>query len=282
MPAMRFRGKVKLHGTHAALEINDGRCIPWSRSQALIDTDNFGFATWAKGLTVQPFTNGILYGEWFGPGVQSGVACSQIPNKTFAVYALFIDGEFFVEPAEICAWLQANFLKFDIIPWQTEEIELLLSDEVSVASAAEQITPLVNEVEREDPFIRDNYPVGPNIIRGTGEGLVFYPSPFNPDWMFKAKGLKHQVKASKEVVATAPEVVASVDEFVKIFVTENRCKHGTESFPLDKRNTGKFVGWIVADVKKESEDELAVSGLTWPQVDRAIQDSARKWFLGKC
>jgi hypothetical protein len=37
--------------------------------------------------------------------------------------------------------------------------------------------------------------------------------------------------------------------------------------------------WIAADVQKESVAELETSGLTWDQVDKAVQTAARSWFL---
>ncbi|HXU05504.1 MAG TPA: hypothetical protein VN903_31310, partial [Polyangia bacterium] len=46
----------------------------------------------------------------------------------------------------------------------------------------------------------------------------------------------------------------------------------------DPRSTRQFVEWVVGDVRKESADELAASGLAWGDVDRAVQTRAREWF----
>jgi hypothetical protein len=75
-----------------------------------------------------------------------------------------------------------------------------------------------------------------------------------------------------------------VDAFVDYALTEARLQQGLtvacegERAP---RRTGAFLAWIAADVRKETGDELEVSGLSWPQVDKAVQARARTWFLKK-
>jgi hypothetical protein len=45
-------------------------------------------------------------------------------------------------------------------------------------------------------------------------------------------------------------------------------------------NHAGFLEWIAADVGKESVAELEASGLVFAQVDKAIRQRARAWFLG--
>jgi hypothetical protein len=47
----------------------------------------------------------------------------------------------------------------------------------------------------------------------------------------------------------------------------------------EPRFTGKFLQWVTADVQKEATAELEASGLTWAQVEKAVQARAREWFL---
>jgi hypothetical protein len=49
----------------------------------------------------------------------------------------------------------------------------------------------------------------------------------------------------------------------------------------DPRKTPQFLAWIAADVQKESVAELEAAGLSWTQVEKAVQTAARVWFLAK-
>lgn len=49
-----------------------------------------------------------------------------------------------------------------------------------------------------------------------------------------------------------------------------------------KRNTGKFIKWMLDDVRKEGQLELDNSKLTWKQVDGALKKRAQVWFLARC
>jgi hypothetical protein len=91
---------------------------------------------------------------------------------------------------------------------------------------------------------------------------------------------------TKPAAAADAAVVASVDELVALMVTEARLAQGLaaigqgdSSRPHDPKLTGKFLEWIVADVRKESTAELAASGLQFAQVEKAIRARARTWYL---
>jgi hypothetical protein len=83
-------------------------------------------------------------------------------------------------------------------------------------------------------------------------------------------------------VAVDATVVASVDEFVALMVTEARLEQGLTvacGGGRDPKRTSTFLAWITADVRKESAAELEASKLTWAQVEKAVQTRARTWFL---
>ena len=74
-------------------------------------------------------------------------------------------------------------------------------------------------------------------VSGLGEGLVFYPvrgrrrrarqrSASLAPLMFKAKGEKHRTAGTKTAVQVDASVVASVDEFVSLMVTDARLAAG--------------------------------------------------------
>jgi hypothetical protein len=72
-----------------------------------------------------------------------------------------------------------------------------------------------------------------------------------------------------------------VEEFVALVVTDARLQQGVAHVggAFDSKQTGAFLAWLVADVKKESIAELEASGQTWAQVERAVQAAARSWYL---
>src|SRR5271166_4588007 len=83
-PVVQYRAKVKLHGTNGAVQVhNDGSLTVQSRTTELVPgKDNDGFAKWVYDnqkawKNAEP--NMIYFGEWCGPGVQQGVAVSNIP-----------------------------------------------------------------------------------------------------------------------------------------------------------------------------------------------------------
>lgn len=85
-----YRSKVKLHGTNAAVQVHlDGTIVPQSRTAEIsVTNDNAGFARWLSSTNPQDWASAkglIIFGEWCGPGVQKGVAISQIPQKVFVV-----------------------------------------------------------------------------------------------------------------------------------------------------------------------------------------------------
>jgi hypothetical protein len=99
--------------------------------------------------------------------------------------------------------------------------------------------------------------------------------------MFKAKGEKHRTAGTKTAVQVDPSVVASVAEFVALMVTDARLRQGlTEACggARDPKSTRQFLEWVATDVRKESSVELAASGLSWSDVDKAVQARAREWF----
>ena len=102
--------------------------------------------------------------------------------------------------------------------------------------------------------------------------------------MYKAKGDKHKVKKEKQAVVVDVEVVKSIQQFVEVFVTENRCKQGLNvacNDQLDRKLTGQFLKWMNQDVEKESKVELEAANLKWDDVKSAVQKAAQKWWLEK-
>jgi hypothetical protein len=81
------------------------------------------------------------------------------------------------------------------------------------------------------------------------------------------------------------EKVATVEAFVKKFVTENRLNQGLREACGDvavSKDTGSFLKWLGMDVKNESADELEASGLEWKDVSKAVTLAAKAWWVAEC
>ena len=191
------------------------------------------------------------------------------------------------EPEQIRALLPAANApeQLHVLPWEGDPITITFGDRADLERAASVLNTRVAEVEREDPWVKSA--LG---ISGLGEGLVFYPVSVDgaapaterlEQLMFKAKGEKHRTAGTKTAVQVDPSVVASVAEFVALMVTDARLRQGlTEACggARDPKTTRQFLEWVATDVRKESSVELAASGLSWSDVDKAVQARAREWF----
>lgn len=313
-----YRCKVKLHGTNAAVQVHpDGTLVPQSRTNTLTGgNDNAGFAKWVMSqqdawrgpleLTAAP--GWIVYGEWCGPGIQKGVALAEIPRRIFAVFAarLLDDSDrLIVEPDEL-ALLVRGVADAYILPWYDQPAGPCLDTRIAckidvnwratdedVTKAIAPINDWIMAIEANDPWVE--YTFG---VKGTGEGLVFYPhSTPHLGWenfqnlTFKAKGEAHKNIKTAAPVQVNAETVANVDSFVELVLTTARLEQGARSvggFDLtqgmttyDMKLTGKFVAWCLADVQKETQDELEASKLDWKQVQKPLSDKARAWYLLK-
>lgn len=292
LPSVAYRAKVKLHGTNCAVQVTPEGVFAQSRTGMLTPTaDLHGFAKWVDANLgfFQALPHVIVFGEWCGPGVEKGMAISQTKGKVFAVFALQFgmgaDARVVYDPSEITLFLGALPQGMHVLPWWAEADVII--DYTNPAENAERLNALVEQVEREDPWVKATF-----NVTGLGEGLVFYPTgdhvETNPEalalLMWKAKGDKHRTAGTKQAVQVSPEVAGSVAEFVTLMVTEARLNQGVSTVcagECSMRNIGTFLRWVIEDTKKESVAELEASGLTWEQVQKAVQERAREWFRGK-
>lgn len=290
-PPVNYRAKIKLHGTNAGVRVKDGVVVAQSRTQLITpQSDNAGFARWLqskedlfRGIKLNDVT---VFGEWCGPGIMKGTAINKIPGKIFAIFAVVVaNTEMIVCPEQIRALFGELPPDVHVLPWYGKILNADFDSRESLRQVAEVANGVVTEVEPCDPWIKATFGV-----EGTGEGVVYYPSVGQTiprkrfsDLAFKAKGEKHQVVHTKEAVQVDPEVAASIEEFVMLFVTEPRLEQGVAATGgvYDMKNMGPFLKWLSGDVLKESKAELEASGLTWNQVQKVVQTAARAWYMGK-
>lgn len=303
---VKYRGKIKLDGTNAGIQVNvspvsKGFCAQ-SRSKIITpEDDNIGFARWVheNADAILPKSNYncqdmlTFYGEWCGEGIQKRTAISKIGKKIFAIFAVQIDapGSSIVlfEPSDIEQYIPktAKEAGVYVLPWATDEIELDYTNKDTLEKQVETINDIVADVEACDPWVKDIFGV-----EGIGEGVVMYPIINGQgycdhddltDFIFKAKGEKHQVVKVKKPVQVDPEVAKSIEDFANLFATEARLEQIAQKVgDFDMKKTGLFIKEFSADVIKESKAELEASGLEWNQVAKAVNFSAQSWWKKKC
>ena len=296
LPVVSYRAKVKLHGSNCAVQIAADGLHCQSRTTMLTpESDYKGFAAWVRDqsayfTTLRPGL--VVFGEWCGPGVEKGMAISQVASKQFVVFAVRDGDHQIVEPDE----LRALVLKpgapaeLHVLPWDGDGVTIDYRSREHLDRVAAALSDRVAAVEREDPWVKQTFG-----ISGLGEGLVFYPVEVDghapettPEGlarlMFKAKGDKHRTAGAKTAVQVDATAAASVGEFVTLMVPDARLEQGLSTVcdgVVDMKQIGKFLAWVAADVRKESVAELEASNLTWPQVEKAVQAHARAWFLAR-
>lgn len=264
-----YRGKIKLHGTNAAIQFCDGEVAAQSRFRILsLTEDNLGFAKWLASisfpLSLEDYT---LFGEWYGPGVQRGVGVSKIDRKVFAVFAVRLNGYYITEPTAIAHYVPDHPDIF-VLPWYSKSIAINFSA-VSEESLA-IINAQVGEVEKCDSWVCETFGVS-----GTGEGLVYYPctpegtglpldiDDMSPEYLgrrvFKAKGEEHRVNGHKEAVSLKQAMIDGAPQFVGFAVTEARLRQALFEVCQDHPRmqlTGDFIKWVQFDIQKECSEEL--------------------------
>lgn len=307
-----YRGKIKLDGTNAAVQVRtDGYICAQSRNRLLnTEHDNGGFARWVDDNKdiFEPLVwdkDITIFGEWCGSGIQSNsAAIGKIGKKVFAIFAIQVEEEglpfplnarVIFEPEKITSLLEKlggdelldNENVF-VLPWGTDIITLDYTDADKLKVGADIVNDIVAKVEACDPWVKHNFGV-----EGVGEGVVMYQvndegAMMREDFvetLFKAKGEKHKVTNQKKPAQIDPEVAKSIDEFVALFVTENRLNQIAgevdPSGEFDMKLTGAFVKAFGADVRKESTAELEASKLEFKQVGGAVSKAASTWWRNK-
>lgn len=312
--SITYRGKIKLHGTNAGIVVKgnmNGKGDVFAQSRSgIIGTgnDNAGYAAWVEStkdvwLGITQRLQITIFGEWCGPGVQKGVAITQVSGKQFAIFAIQIgiteeDGSNYIiaDPTEIEKFFFVEDVTLPenvhILPWYGEDIIVDYADTPMLEAAVDAMNKVIEDVEAVDPWVKEVFGV-----EGMGEGVVYYPVSFQDKFgyisrwhmstfMFKAKGEKHKVQKDKKAVILDPEVVASTNEFADKFVTEQRLEQWATSvnrgvLDFDSKLIGAFLKEFNQDVKKESGDELTVAELEWKDVAKEVAKRAREWYLAK-
>lgn len=275
LPKMVFEGTVKLHGTNAAVVLNEDGSIHFqSRERIITPTDdNAGFATWASTIdwnnkffnhVFNGFTNVIIFGEWCGGNIQQGVALNQLP-KMFVIFKVLADGNW-LDASSLC-WPEKHI--FNIRKFPKFEVEIDFEHPQHIQN---QLIDITEAVEAECP-------VGKVFgVSGIGEGVV-WTAVTDKSLIFKVKGEKHSASKVKRLASVDMYLVASIEEFVENTVTENRLNQGLDNVTLDVKSTGDFIRWVFNDIITEEADVIEASGLEPKNIGKYVSDKAKKFFF---
>lgn len=288
-----YRAKIKLHGTNAAIRVDNEAFIAQRRTSDIsLTDDNAGFAAWVNAIDTTPLSdldNGIIfYGEWAGPGIQSSDAVTKLKTKKFFVFTVLIlnnDAEkWIVEPDEIAEYVAAYFNDNEdiiVLPWYTDTINVNFMDQNSAQEFITSATSIVDTVIAvQDPYIEEMFG-----IEGPGEGLVYYADvedDLKSAYMFKVKSEVHSVNQSKKRDHVAPEKPEGVDDFISMFFTEarfNQILSEKLGGSRDRRETGTFIKEVMSDVHKESKNEIALADFEWKTVVKFAVPVVKSWFF---
>jgi hypothetical protein len=276
LPKLAFVGSVKLHGTNAGIGFTeDGEPFAQGRTNLLVagESDNYGFAAWLKTYRdkLLSLTDGFIYGEWCGSGIQKGVAISEVP-KMFVPFAIR-SADYWWTPEEIMDYCSKVELKcvYDFARW----------DIVIDFSRPEEFQNKLGELTQA---VEDQCPAGKFFgVEGVGEGIVWWARPtneFNVNGLyFKVKGEKHSETKVKTLAPIDMEKVASIRELVETLVTPHRLEKKLEGIDLNIKNTGLYIKTVIGDVQKEEGDTITASGLDQVDVFRGISHAAKQYFM---
>ena len=259
-----FEGTVKLHGTNAAVQLlPDGSLAAQSRKRVLsVGSDNYGFAAdvaanpelYKKFIqsygTQEPFPH--VFGEWVGPGVQSGVALADLLTK--------------------------RFVPFDSLP-VIALVTLDITKPVVLEDAQAHIYAATMSVEDKCPYAAQYG------ISGIGEGLVWKCPNLSPEFWFKSKGQKHtssKVKVQKPPSLTVEEI-GSLSAFVEFACSEERMAQGVRELgELNYQNISPFIQWMQRDILAECSLEIAELKVPYEKAVKLINKTAATYYRGLC
>ena len=301
LPTLSFIGTVKLHGTNAAIGYNTLTRKLWTQSRERVITifdDNAGFASFVKTYEEEirelmedwadqwELPELVVFGEWCGGNIQSGVALSQLP-KMFVVFAAATDLRAHTpNETQATVWLNPDICQggddIGIYNINRAPKQFITIDFNKPEEAVKLLEEKTLEVENECPFAKS---FG---VSGVGEGIVWRGYYKNQILTFKTKGEKHSTgKKGNNKISHSPEKLKSIEEFVKFAVNPTRCRQAFfEVFKMGghlpcKKNTGHFLKWMLKDIIEEESDILILSELSFEEIKQPLQKASREWLFKK-
>lgn len=307
LPVLDYVGTVKLHGSNSSVVIEpDNTVLVQSRNRVLtLGDDNYGFAKFVLQEVGEDYWQNlgkeirqnyqasndetiVIYGEWCGSGIQSGVAISKL-EKMFVIFAIRVgkiseevqdDGDNLMD----FRWLDISSLQFN----QSKISNICSYQNYTVQIDFNQPGAIRNDLVTITQNVEERCPVAfAHGVDGLGEGVVWRcvtPGYESSKFWFKVKGEEHSVTKVKTLASIDTEKISSLKEFVEATVTEQRLQQGIAYLsemgnPISKQSTSAFLKWIFDDINKEEADTIEASSLTEKDLGKPISIKAREWFF---
>jgi hypothetical protein len=104
------------------------------------------------------------------------------------------------------------------------------------------------------------------------------------DYIFKAKTEAHSVQKTKKRNHVAPERPEGIDDFIKMFYTEQRFQQMLDEIggEATRAKTGEFLKAVMSDVHKESKEEIALASFEWKDVPKYAAPVVKTWWFKEC
>ena len=314
-----FARTVKIHGTNASIvyNIRTKDIVAQSRNRILtLKSDNAGFAAWVdtnklqildtiqnflttyasthEELIADGWDNLVIYGEWFGPGIQKNVAVNNLDTKKFAVFATALAHDYEdaadAGSSKILEFInvsnQSAFIKPEI---EMYPISIFGYDEVVV-----NFSNVDTLIKAQDEFAEDAESIGKQCpvasyfgIDGPGEGHVYIPlGNIDTGIKFKVKSKAHTVAKTKVLNVKDIKRLTRVSEFIDTVCTPARLEQGIEylkemNIPLDASSTGEYIRWVVLDTLKEEGDVIEQSDFNEKEIKNSLGKMSRTYFLNE-
>ena len=294
-----FTGKVKLHGTNAAIGYDRLTDTLWVQSRQRIITpedDNYGFATWvyenvehwlaAARFTADAFDADrlVIFGEWAGTGINQGAAICSLPSRHFFIIETYILDQ---ESNFLSGPLQAYTPPIKNTPLaarvkHTVNYQLFsLSVDLQSLDSYEVFKTNVETLTLE---VEDKCPVGAEFgILGIGEGIVWTSTCGR--YRFKSKGPKHSTVDRKIKPSKDPDLEIRMNALISAVVTEARIRQAISEVTQDNPDTkdiGNLIKWVIADVLKEDSDTIIDFGFETKDFTKAAGSKLGKLFREVC
>lgn len=302
LPTVELYGTVKLHGTNAGIGYRLTTDLLWAQSRERIITpedDNAGFAKYVE--TNKEFfkdlmadmcirfnvTEAMIYGEWAGGSIQSGVAIAKL-EKQFYIFAMKVYAGSYVDGngETVKVWQDAITYcepekPFKYI-WDFEHFHETLN--LNNPSAIQnRLVELTMQVEEKCPV------AAAQGVEGIGEGIVWQFSFDGVPYMFKTKGEKHSVSKVKTLAEITPEElarIAAAADAVDTFATTARLDQGFDKLrelglTVEMKNLGAYLKWVCNDILEEDGGIIDAAMLDRKLLMKKVTDKAKRHFMEK-
>jgi len=303
-PTLKYTGTVKLHGTNASVVIKSDKEIEaQSRNRVIrLEEDSYGFAKFVSDIGTDVWKNlssnllrrtghksqgsndsVVIYGEWVGNGIQNGVGIVNL-DRMFVIFHMIV-----VHEDELQS--QVDLGKCGALGLDSDRIFNIYDPRFPVFKldidfenpglSQNKLIEITNSIEKECPVAKQ---FG---VSGLGEGAVWSCKEdgfTSSEFWFKVKGAKHSVSKVTKLASVDVEKINSINEFVKLTLTENRLIQGIEhlkenGLELTRNSTGDFIRWIYNDIVSEESDTMLENNMDKKDVGKHISTPARRWFF---